>query len=316
METEKIKEAIKAIIDETFNKQVVNVSYTNPYLMQYQLTSVRDNLQRLCDDIEKGRQFSYPVSQQRPDVFDILVLKVKNGNFEKYIKENINDMEHIKKSILYPQNLLVISIDIRHSTFLMENIIDTEKYAEMMSAINKKIIEKTKEYFGIFDKFTGDGALLFFSEVISGDDYIKQGLFCAQDVIDNVREIIQEYKNVFYKFPYKVGAGIGIDIGEAVGIGIIMEKNICEEATYLGRCVVNACRIGNSSFNNILIGSHGYNLLINKYKDGFIKNENEKECEYKHSIPIKAYEITINTQTEPKPPEWANADKEQPHDHD
>jgi class 3 adenylate cyclase len=309
METEEITKAIKAIIDETFNNQAINVFYTNPYLMQYQLTSVRDNLQRLCDDIEKGGQFSISKSknQQRTDIFDILVAKIVNDKAKTAI---INKKEDDSVEIfLKPQDLFVMSIDIRHSTFLMENISDPKKYAEMMSAINKKIIEKTKEYFGIFDKFTGDGALLFFSEVISGDDYIKHGLFCAQAVIDNVREIIQEYENVFYKFPYKIGVGIGIDIGKADSLRVL------DDATYIGKCVVNACRICSNSFNAIIIGTHGYNLISEKYADSFITGVQKIECEYKHSIPIKAYEITINTQTEPKPPEWANADKEQPHDH-
>jgi class 3 adenylate cyclase len=299
MEKDKdVENSFNTIINSINNTLLINAVYTNPMQMYYQLMFLRDNLINLKNEIEdknsKERDNLEKVKTQtseEPSSEELFLMK-KDSNYRNQVFENkTNDINDTK-------DILVLSIDIRRSTFYLENSLDSARFAKLIGQINRMIIERVNKYYGIIDKFTGDGFLVFFTNSYSGKDYFKLALLCSCELIREVVNIFLSKEENFIKFPFENGIGIGIDVGDAEIL------TVGNDVTYIGRCVVNSCRICEKSFNQILLNNQAYHK-INKTNKTIFTGLKRIENEFKNDVSIAVYEVSIDENIDWEKPEWA-----------
>jgi len=131
---------------------------------------------------------------------------------------------------------VILAIDIRRSTELMLRALSPELYAEFITALTEKISDCITGNFGIFEKFTGDGALAFFPDFYSGADSLLWSLNTAEECHKIFREHFDEYREYFHDDMVETGFGIGIDCGR------IFITSINGDLSIVGEPVVYACR--------------------------------------------------------------------------
>lgn len=151
----------------------------------------------------------------------------------------------------------VISIDIRSSTDLMAAAQDPTEFAEFMGEYTEAVRAIVHRRWGFYDKFTGDGALVFFP-----DDLLGSPEHTARAALETCVELHREFRSVYARFahvfhpPYQTGVGIGVDYGEVV------LRAIGEIHTVIGRSVVAACRLGNCNAHKTLVSPAGRKQAI------------------------------------------------------
>jgi class 3 adenylate cyclase len=292
MKNEKIVQKLNLLIE--FSKQALMASAINPYFSSsFALMNVNNELNKLKYEIENEKEISLSNLDTDIPLIDCFNLK-KDSRYLKYIKKTETEQKNEERI----KDLMVLSIDIRKSTYYLENCNKAEDFVKLIDEINKIIIQCIKKYNGIPDKFTGDGFLIYFTEDYSEKDYYVHGLLCAQEIINNLKIVFEKNESNFLKIPFETGVGIGIDIGDVTLI------KINNDATCLGNCIVNACRICSSSNNNILINSFAYHMIKTKHPY-LILNSLRQSSDYKNNMKITVYDVTIDKGYNYSPPKWA-----------
>jgi class 3 adenylate cyclase len=291
MEKEKIIENLVSLIGYSNNSLMI--STINPYFSSsYALMNVNAELIKLKNAIENEKEISPSTFTDNVPLIDCFNMK-KDSRYLEYIRKE--KKEKVNESRI--DDLMVLSVDIRKSTYYLENCDDPKNFEKLINEINKAILQCIKEYNGIPDKFTGDGFLIYFTEDYSENDYCVHGLLCAQEIINKLIIVFERNEPNFLKFPFETGVGIGVDIGN---VGLIKINN---DATCLGNCIVNACRICSSSNNNILVNSFAYHKIKRKHPY-FILNSSRIPSDYKNSVEIAVYNVIIDEKYNYSKPKW------------
>jgi len=195
------------------------------------------------------------------DPYTILFSKIdkKYLHFLKETKEIniVESIKNIKKSV-------VISIDIRNSTNLMEQS-DLIDYSEFTEKFVEKTIECIKKNYGIIDRFTGDGILAFFPDFYAGKDSCGFALNSAI-TCHSIFESISKSRDL------KTGFGIGIDYGD------IIIRFLNQSVHIMGLTAVHACRIGGIDAGKTAVTKNVYMKLQNLINSSLFY---EKEIETK-----------------------------------
>ncbi|XDD52168.1 adenylate/guanylate cyclase domain-containing protein [Leptospira sp. WS92.C1] len=144
---------------------------------------------------------------------------------------------------------VVFSLDIRRSTDLMLDARTPEMYSKFISKLTNTLKQCVLENYGVFDKFTGDGILAFFSKKYTGEQAILYALRASIEAHRIFRDLILENRNSFNILLDEIGLGIGIDFGSVYGY----ETN--SDFSIVGSPVVYACR-----FSGTLAGSTLLNI--------------------------------------------------------
>ncbi len=154
----------------------------------------------------------------------------------------------------------VVSLDIRKSTTVMLHYEDFNHYAATMAEFLCRLKDKCHELGGWFDKFTGDGALLFWTKEMepTSKDIDQEFYRLASKVLEfcdySQNLFINEIKHKFMVsagcIPEKYGLSIGVDYGSCIltdlpmlGINREVMKRATDNVTVLGRAVVGAVRM-------------------------------------------------------------------------
>ena len=286
--------SLKNSIQQTI---MMNTFMLNPQYMYYQLNIIQQELNAIINaqcnqsqEIEEAYEQEQKQEMNTPNIYQLLLSPVLYEKFSS--KLDVSKINENKK-------LVAMSIDIRKSTFYLENCIDTKYFVKLLEEINASIISIVEKYFGIINKFNGDGFIVFFPEFYSGKNFILLSLLCAKDIIESVKAIFNSNEEYYYKFPMLPGIGIGLDIGSAD----LLKVN--QDVTYIGRCVVNACRICCHSTNEILINTM-MKTEINKNDQIEVDECMSKGISYKDNPEIKVYSISISNKFEEVlSPEWS-----------
>ena len=265
---------------------MLNTIMFNPQMLYYQLRIVQQELYNIISDNEKEAADKNTSTEQNetntkePNEYELLL----GAMYKKYMERNkFDNTSKIENS----DDLVVMAIDIRKSTFYLENSLKPKYFVKLLEEINKSIICIVKKYYGLINKFTGDGFIVFFPKFYSGENYLLLSLLCSKKIIVTTKSIFESNEEYYHKFPVSPGIGIGMDIGKAD----LLKVNY--EATYIGRCVVNACRICRYSINEILVNS----LLkaeINRNEEIELDQCIGRGIPYKDNPEIKVYSITVN----------------------
>ena len=104
-------------------------------------------------------------------------------------------------------NAATLSYDLRKSTFCMENADSPSKFAGWLDLLVQILTQVAHRHGGVFDKFTGDGALVHFlakeCEVVYGTKPVEAALACAIDMqyatkvhLDRLRKFMRMDSNL------------------------------------------------------------------------------------------------------------------------
>lgn len=187
----------------------------------------------------------------------------------------------------------VVSADIRNSTTLMEASKDQKVYAHFLSSLLSNIHHFVMEDYGVFEKFTGDGALAFFPKVLAGRDHSLRAIRCASRIHEVFRSLYDAAEANFEP-PIVTGLGIGIAAGEIEIVRIRRRLSI------VGSSVVNACRLGSAP--------HGQTFCYPAFKNQASSLDRHCAKFYRESLnvkpqPVVAYRIDYLEVT-PEAPAW------------
>src|SRR6185369_1127111 len=126
--------------------------------------------------------------------------------------------------------------------FCMENADDPKKFAYWLDDMVQILMHIAHYYGGIFDKFTGDGALVHFpvdtSEIIDGRNAVTAAVFCSIAMQKGMAYHLGRLRKFLRLDSKVVGGAIGIDV--ALAHWTLDERH---NPITVGRGVVNACRL-------------------------------------------------------------------------
>ena len=286
MEEEQIISKLNHMQHSIGQTLMMNTIMFNPQMLYYQLGIVQQELYNIISDNQKESADKNTNAEQNettakePNEYELLL----GSKYKEYMQLNeFNDLSEIKDS----HELVAIAIDIRKSTFYLENSLETKYFVKLLEEINKSVLDIVQKYYGIINKFTGDGFIVFFPKFYSGENYLLLSLLCSKEIIAMTKSIFESNEEYYHKFPVSPGIGIGMDIGKA---DLLTVNN---EATYIGRCVVNACRICGYSINEILVNSL-LKVEINRNQEIELDQCIGRGIPYKDNPEIKVYSITVN----------------------
>lgn len=209
------------------------------------------------------------------------------------------DREYLETAISEGRQLplVVISVDIRRSTFLMKESLQLTEFAEILNRFVTTSSSIIRHSGGFFDKFLGDGFLAYW---LGGPQLHEprarhaslgpaQGVHFAFDAIDCVAEIhklfethvVSDLRSNVRNLP----AGTGLSAGIDGGYGQLVQ--IAGDLTVVGSPVVGAVRMVTAASEpgetvaNVFLGE-----VLHKDPDGCLERGYRVEREFR---PTKEY---------------------------
>jgi class 3 adenylate cyclase len=153
--------------------------------------------------------------------------------------------------------LIVMAADIRASNILMKEAVDLYRYASILEAFTQHARETVWDSKGLFDKFTGDGFLAYWSYTPTRLGVVLRRVFgVARKLFATFfEEFIPEFRANSQNFPGGIGLAIGLDEGVASIVAI------ADEPTIVGPAVVGATRMVEvahpwETLANVRLGEH------------------------------------------------------------
>jgi class 3 adenylate cyclase len=180
----------------------------------------------------------------------------------------------------------VMSVDIRRSTELMLKATQPELFAKFITTLCVRLRDIVWECHGLFDKFTGDGILVFFPEFYSGKDAGYLAVLAAEKCHQAFAEEYAKHRPCFQSVIKDAGLGIGIDLGETRLVSVL------GNLTVVGTPVVYACRLGGAPPGQTLLNQQAKDHIFSKYSA--YSNVVETEIEIKHEGKMVAYRVELN----------------------
>ncbi len=137
---------------------------------------------------------------------------------------------------------VTLSLDLRRSTFCMEQANSAEEFAEWLRLLVQILTRVAHDHGGIFDKFTGDGCIVHFLEkeqqVLYDITAVEAAVECAFDMHEASAFMMGRLRKFLRFDSAQLGAGIGIDFGECN-----WSLDHQNSPVVVGRAVVGACRM-------------------------------------------------------------------------
>ena len=136
----------------------------------------------------------------------------------------------------------VVIGDIRGSTHLMREAISSREYATITTAFTEKMKQLAQETSGWFDKFTGDGFVVYWIYGSKPSRFLKEVMaFCRQAHESFDEEIFPEHRKNARNLPAHVGLALGVDSGRCA------LEEIAGDFTVIGHAVVGATRMAEAA---------------------------------------------------------------------
>ena len=266
-------------------------------------------IKRLSNILEE-RDSQIALLQTSSAVLSSSMANLKRQNEIGHILQRINHKTH--PQIISGNNELIerlipsistkaflLSIDIRRSTDLMLNAKDASKFAKFLNELSGGLANIVKEHFGIFDKFTGDGALAFFTESFSGRSAALSVLVVARNAHAFFEAHYKAFRSSFNSVLVETGLGIGIDYGD---VNIL---RLSDGLTAVGKPVVYACRLSGAEAGMTLVNQGAFEMM--RTADGALEFE-EVHIDIKHQGKHLAYRPKNSPRSELiKEPDWFSA---------
>ena len=198
-----------------------------------------------------------------------------------------------------PQEISVISIDIRRSTDMMLKAKTANDFANFIGELSEGLKNIIIDNFGVFDKFTGDGILAFFPTFYSGKHAVYHAIIAAEECHEYFVKYYIRNRSKFNAVRLDTGLGIGIDHGLA------HISSINGDHTVIGQPVVYACRLSSAPPNTTLLNQGAYDAAIEGFSDYKNVTFVEHGLDLKHEGRVLAYQPQINWEKiELERPDW------------
>jgi len=142
-------------------------------------------------------------------------------------------------------NTATLSLDLRKSTYCMEYARSEKEFGSWLDHFVEKMRAVTHLHGGVFDKFTGDGALVHFLDrecrEIFHQRAVDAAVHCAVDMQRAVEIHMRKLRSILHHDSQIFGAGIAIDVGKAFW------SFDHDMPIVVGKGVVGACRVGDKA---------------------------------------------------------------------
>jgi class 3 adenylate cyclase len=183
---------------------------------------------------------------------------------------------------------IVVFADIRKSQDLMTYAHDPNYFTEKMLTFHKEIKQILRNHNNIFDKFTGDGALIYFNQHLSSlysSNYLRDFTSFCKKLIEFARPHFQEWGSRTQKLsPPGTGLALGADIGH------VEYRWENDELVALGQPIVWANRMVSEGSPNEMIVN---NRLMHTLKQMALCDPVELEGKTKSGESFLAGKITL-----------------------
>lgn len=199
-----------------------------------------------------------------------------------------------------PLRMIVLSADIRKSTFLMQESVSFRKFAQLMGKFIDRTATLIEKSGGWFDKFTGDGFLAYWLKPEEKPDYAEFFGVC-QTLLYTFRETGMDiFRKNCRNFPAGVGLSLGIDAGDAYMV------TMAGDLTIVGPPVVGAVRMVSAAVQpwetvcNVFLGDALFEdrvHLLSQYQIE-VRREYRKTKEYEEQ---EVYPIVFHNRPEEEP---------------
>jgi class 3 adenylate cyclase len=173
--------------------------------------------------------------------------------------------------------------DIRQSAFLMKESVSAKRFAQITRDFIKAIKSTSNRNEAWFDRFTGDGFIIYWIYGNDPNKYVKRILSFCQALLSYFPEVMNQYRLNSRNFPVGVGLSLGVDSGLCALVEI-------EDLNIVGPPVVGASRMVGAAepfetLVNVSIGAglhknrkqlaaeHGIHILKKKIKTKEYANE-------------------------------------------
>ncbi|MBI4026189.1 MAG: hypothetical protein HY360_14475 [Verrucomicrobia bacterium] len=196
----------------------------------------------------------------------------------------------IKKCSEFPS--IVIVADIRNSQDLMTYATSQEQCAEDIGYFYAETTRLVNRHNAVlFDKFTGDGFLLYFNEKLSrtlASDYIADAVRFLQNAMDTFAPVFARWSFSVRKVSSKHGIGIGADWG------LVRFQFLRNHFIATGDAIVWATRMADAADGGEILVN---NLLYHELKPIPCLEFSEKSCKTKKGDEVLGRQMTFKTQT-------------------
>jgi len=197
-----------------------------------------------------------------------------------------------------PLRMIVLTADIRKSTFLMKESVSFRKFAQLTGKFIDETARLIKKNGGWFDKFTGDGFLAYWlwpEREREGSLFSEVFGVCHTLLYSFKENAIQLFRENSRNFPAGVGLTLGIDAGDAFFV------TVAGDLTIVGPPVVGAVRMVNAAQEpwetlcNVYLGeqlfSHRAELLSKLEIEVRREHRKTKEYELQEVYPIEFHRV-------------------------
>lgn len=172
-----------------------------------------------------------------------------------------------------------LSLDLRKSTHCMEQARSPKEFGLWLSQLTEILRKVCHLHEGVFDKFTGDGALVHFLDrecaaINGGRSATEAAVHCAVDMQLAVEMHMRRLRTILRLDSDRFGAGIGIDCDTAY-----WSHDHRDNPIVVGRGVVYACRLCDKAPRRQI-------RLTNSAYHEFIKRP-ENKLTISHAVRVK-----------------------------
>lgn len=283
-----------------------SVSSTKSIELQDEISAIRKQVHESATQLENLSA----TNKKKDKKIDLLEGQLENleqkealafllGSVTELAHEVLFNAESIKNEFFDhgEKQAFVVSVDIRRSTELMLKARSSVAFSTFITKLCDELIAIFKRNFGVVDKFTGDGILVFFPEFFSGDDAGYFALKACSEAIAAFEKCYRDFRSSFTTVLKDVGVGMGVDYGS------VHLLKMAGSLTVIGQPVVYACRLGGAPAGHIYFNQPAYEKISESYSH--VTHSVETELQLKHEGPVLCYDINIcSDKYQPKLPKW------------
>jgi len=188
-----------------------------------------------------------------------------------------------------PLPTVTLGFDLRKSTFCMDNAAPRD-FAKWLDNLTQILMTVAHSFGGVFDKFTGDGAIVHFlareTKKLRGEGAVVAAIQCAIAMSNATAYHIKRLREFLRLDSELLGGGIGIDIALAH-----WSLDHRHNPITVGRGVVTACRLMDSTpARAVRITNIAYRKLPAALQAAF-HSISFKSKEYGEELRLRVWEI-------------------------
>jgi class 3 adenylate cyclase len=235
------------------------------------------------------------VFAQREQRFASFPPELAERYWEEARRSGVNDRLRPPWDRPNPVKTATLSLDLRKSTYCMEFARSDSEFGKWLDRLVKKMKEVAHLHGGVFDKFTGDGALIHFLDGECRQIYNKRAVDAAVHCAVDLQRAIEIHMRALRRFlqydSELFGAGIAIDVRKA-----FWSFDHRDNPLVVGKGVVGACRVGGGSARQTIRLTNGaYQSLTREVRDNLTKVQRRplETKEMPGSLGLQCWEFSV-----------------------